>query len=87
MHIKTQTYMTIANILNLITLSNNYHKEQMDKSFKKKSQAEKLKEGFNVSQIHKIHKTILETKLKTNFVNIISPIAESEFNLVFRMFF
>ncbi|XP_060858973.1 uncharacterized protein LOC132936291 [Metopolophium dirhodum] len=77
----------VANIVNIISISNKHLKERMDESFKKISEAEKLKERCNANHLHEMHKKILENKLKTNFVYIISSFAESEFDLAFKMLF
>jgi len=81
------TVIIIANIVNIISISNKHLKERMDETFKKKSEAEKLKERCNANHIHEIHKKILETKLKTNVLYVISYFAESEFDLAFKILF
>lgn len=81
------TIVTIANILNIISMSNKHHKARMDESFKKRSEAEKLKERCDANRLHARHKKILETKLKNNFINVVSSFAESEFESAFQMFF
>lgn len=81
------TIIAITNILNIISISNKHHKERMDDTFKKISEAEKCKERCTANHFHRVHKTVLETKLKTNFVYVISSFAESEFDMVFQMFF
>jgi len=77
----------IANIVNIISISNQHLKERMDESFKKTSEEEKFKERCSANHLHEMHKKILETKLKTNVVYVISFFAESEFDLAFKMFF
>lgn len=77
----------IANILNVISMSNKHHKVRMDESFKKKSEAEKLKERCDANRMHLRHKKVLESKLKKNFVDVISSFEESEFENTFQMFF
>jgi len=81
------TVIIVANIVNIISISNKHFKERMDESIKKISEAEKLKERCKANHLHEMHKKILETKLKTNFVYIISSFAESEFDLAFKMLF
>jgi len=81
------TIVTIANILNIISMSNKHHKARMDESFKKRSEAEKLKERCDANRLHTRHKTILETKLKINFMKVVSSFLESEFESAFQMFF
>lgn len=68
-------------------MSNKYHKSRMDESFKKKSEAEKLKERCDANRLHSRHKTILETKLKNNFVEVVSSFDEPDFESAFQMFF
>jgi len=77
----------IANILNIISMSNKHHKARMDESFKKKTEAEKLKERCDANRIHLRHKKVLESKLKKNFVDVISSFEDSEFEHTFQMFF
>ncbi|XP_027843371.1 uncharacterized protein LOC114124329 isoform X3 [Aphis gossypii] len=84
---KQDTIVIIANILNIISMSNKYHKSRMDESFKKKSEAEKLKERCDANRLHGRHKTILETKLKNNFVEVVSSFDEPDFESAFQMFF
>lgn len=59
----------------------------MDESFKKKSEAEKLKERCDAIRLHSRHKTILETKLKNNFVEVVPSYNEPDFESAFQMFF
>lgn len=68
-------------------MSNKYHKSRMDESFKKKSEAEKLKERCDAIRLHSRHKTILETKLKNNFVEVVPSYNEPDFESAFQMFF
>lgn len=77
----------IANILNMISMSNKHHKARMDESFKKKTEAEKLKERCDANRMHLRHKKILESKLKKYFVEVISEFVYSEFEPAFQMFF
>lgn len=77
----------IANILNIISMSNKHHKARMDESFKKKTEAEKLKERCDANRMHVRHKKVLEAKLKKNFVDVISSFEDSEFECTFQMFF
>jgi len=79
--------VSIANILNLISISNNYHKARMDKSLKKITKAERIKERYFANQLHKRHIKTLETKLKKYFIEVISSFAELEFELAFHMLF
>jgi len=81
------TVTIIANIVNMILISNKHFKKRMDESLNIKSVQEKLTERYNANLIHETHKKILETKLKNNIVNIISSFAESEFDLAFKMVF
>ncbi|KAL4143659.1 hypothetical protein QTP88_005969 [Uroleucon formosanum] len=81
------TIVIIANILNIISMSNKHHKARMDESFKKKSEAEKLKERCDANRLHGRHKKILETKLKNNFITVVSSFEEPEFDSAFQMFF
>ncbi|XP_060877923.1 uncharacterized protein LOC132950461 isoform X2 [Metopolophium dirhodum] len=81
------TIVIIANILNIISMSNKHHKARMDECFKKKSEAEKLKERCDANRLHGRHKKILETKLKNNFINVVSTFKEPEFDSAFQMFF
>jgi len=81
------TIVIIANILNIISMSNKHHKLRMDECFKKKSEAEKLKERCDANRLHGRHKKILETKLKNNFINVVSSFKEPEFDSAFQMFF
>lgn len=77
----------IANILNMISMSNKHHKIRMDESFKKRSEAEKLKERCDANRMHLRHKKVLEAKLKTIFTEIVSSFIESEFEPTFQLFF
>ncbi|XP_003246246.1 uncharacterized protein LOC100568840 [Acyrthosiphon pisum] len=81
------TIVIIANILNIISMSNKYHEIRINESYNKRSEAEKLKEICDADQLHKKHKKILETKLKNNILCVISSFAESEFDSAFQMFF
>lgn len=81
------TIVIIANILNIISLSNKHHKSRMDESFKKRSEAEKLKERCDANRIHTRHKRILEVKLKTYFNLVITSFTDEEFETAFQMFF
>lgn len=81
------TIVIIANILNLISMSNKYHKNRVNESCKKRFEVDKLKESCDADRLHRKHKTILETKLKNNFICVISSFAESEFDSAFQMFF
>jgi len=81
------TIVIIANILNMISLSNKHHKFRMDESFKKKSEAEKLKERCDANRMHLRHKKVLEAKLKANFLDVINKFMDSEFEPTFQMFF
>jgi len=81
------TIVIIANILNVISLSNNHHKSRMDESFRKKTEAEKLKERCDANRLHGRHKKILEKKLKSYFTDVVSLFQESEFVEAFQMFF
>ncbi|XP_060872577.1 uncharacterized protein LOC132946544 isoform X2 [Metopolophium dirhodum] len=81
------TIVTIANILNIISMSKKYHQNRIHESYKKGSEAEKLKEICDADRLHGKHKKILETKLKNNFICVISSFAESEFDSAFKMFF
>lgn len=77
----------IANILNIISMSNKHHKARMDESFKKRTEAEKLKERCDANRMHLRHRKILESKLKKYFMEVISEFAYSEFEPIFQMFF
>jgi len=77
----------IANILNIISMSNKHHKVRMDESFKKKTEAEKLKERCDANRMHLRHKKVLESKLKKNFMDVVSSFEDSEFEHTFQMFF
>lgn len=77
----------IANILNMISMSNKHHKVRMDESFKKRTEAEKLKERCDANRMHLRHKKVLEAKLKTIFTEIVSSFIESEFEPTFQLFF
>ncbi|XP_016661291.1 uncharacterized protein LOC100574406 [Acyrthosiphon pisum] len=77
----------IANILNIISISNKHYKTRVDESFKKRSEAEKLKKRCDANRLHGRHKKILETKLKINFVDVVSSFEFSEFDTAFHMFF
>ncbi|KAL4082968.1 hypothetical protein QTP88_023974 [Uroleucon formosanum] len=81
------TIVIIANILNIISMSNKYYENRVNDSCKKTSEADKLKESCDADRLHRKHKTILETKLKNNFICVISSFAESEFDSAFQMFF
>ncbi|XP_003246470.1 uncharacterized protein LOC100574764 [Acyrthosiphon pisum] len=81
------TIVIIANILNIISMSNKHHKARMDECIKKKSEAEKLKERCDANRLHGRHKKILETKLKNNFISVVSSFKEPEFDTAFQMFF
>lgn len=81
------TIVIIANILNIISMSNKHHKARMDESFKKKTEAEKLKERCDANRMHARHKKILESRLKTHFANVITSFIETEFEPSFQMFF
>ncbi|XP_029347894.1 uncharacterized protein LOC100569364 [Acyrthosiphon pisum] len=81
------TIVIIANILNIISISKKHYKAQMDESFKKKSEAEKLKVRYDANRLHGRHKKILETKLKNNFIDVVSSFEMSEFDSAFQMFF
>jgi len=80
------TIVIIANILNIILMSEKYYKARFDASFKKKNEFQKLKERCDAHRLHVRHKKILETKLKNNFKDVISSFEESEFDLAFQMF-
>ncbi|CAI6359648.1 unnamed protein product [Macrosiphum euphorbiae] len=81
------TVVVIANILNIISMSNKHHKARMDESFKKRSEAEKLKERCDANRLHGRHKQILETKLKNFVIDVVSSFETSEFDSAFQMFF
>lgn len=81
------TIVIIANIINIIEMSNQYHKERINKSFNKGTKAEIIKERYDAGLLNKRHKTILETKLKKNFKDVVSSFEESEFDLAFQLFF
>lgn len=81
------TIVIIANILNIISMSNKHHKARMDESFKKKTEAEKLKERCDANRMHARHKKILESRLKTHFTNVVTSFIETEFEPSFQMFF
>lgn len=81
------TIVIIANLLNVISLSNKHHKSRMDESFKKRSEAEKLKERCDANRIHTRHKKILESKLKDYFNDVIISFSNEEFEPAFQMFF
>lgn len=81
------TIVIIANILNIISMSNKHHKARMDESFKKRTEAEKLKERCDANRQHMRHKNVLENKLKMNFLQVILTFEESEFEPTFQMFF
>lgn len=77
----------IANILNIISMSNKHHKARMDESFKKRTEAEKLKERCDANRQHLRHKKVLEAKLKKHFMEVVSTFLDSEFEPTFQMFF
>lgn len=81
------TIVVIASILNIISISNIHHKARMDESFKKKTEAEKLKERVDANRMHMRHKKVLEMKLKKYFVDVVTLFNESEFEHAFQMFF
>ncbi|CAI6352395.1 unnamed protein product [Macrosiphum euphorbiae] len=81
------TVVVIASILNIISMSNKYHKARMDESFKKSFDAEKLKERCDANKLHGRHKQILETKLKNYVIDVVSSFEMSEFDSAFQMFF
>jgi len=84
------TIVTIANILNIISISNKHLKARIVKSIKNKSEAEKFNEICDAHQLHRRYQKILEKKLKKNVIDVISPFAELpelEFNIAFQMFF
>ncbi|XP_050531877.1 uncharacterized protein LOC126900299 isoform X2 [Daktulosphaira vitifoliae] len=81
------TIVIIANILNIISLSNRHHKARMDESFKKKTEAEKLKERCDANRIHERHKFILESQLKYRFIEVVSMFSDQDFDHAFQMFF
>ncbi|XP_029347788.1 uncharacterized protein LOC100570368 [Acyrthosiphon pisum] len=81
------TIVIIANIINIIELSNQYHKERINKSLNKRTEAEKLKERYDASRLNERHKRILGTKFKKNFKDVVSSFEDSEFDLAFQMFF
>lgn len=77
----------IANILNIISMSNKHHKARMDESFKKRTEAEKLKERCDANRQHLRHKKVLEAKLKQHFMEVVSTFIDAEFEPTFQMFF
>jgi len=79
--------VTIANILNVISNSNEYLKARLDESTKKRSEAEKIKYICDARRLHERYNKILETKLKNKFIDITSSFKESEFYSAFIMFF
>jgi len=79
--------VTIANMLNVISMSNEYLKARLDESTTKKCEAEKIKYKRDARRLHKRCNTILENKLMTRFENITSSFKESEFYSAFIMFF
>jgi len=81
------TIVTIANILNIISMSNKYHENRINESYKKRSEVEKLKEIYDADQLHGKHKKILEAKLKNHFICVITSFEESEFDSAFKMCF
>lgn len=81
------TIVVIASILNIISISNIHHKARMDESFKKRSEAEKLKERVDANRMHARHKKVLEMKLKKHFTDVVSSFDDSEFEHAFQMFF
>lgn len=81
------TIVVIANILNVISLSNRHHKARMDESFKKRTEAEKLKERCDANRIHEKHKLILDSQIKNLFFKVVSMFSDQDFDLAFQMFF
>ncbi|VVC39772.1 Hypothetical protein CINCED_3A008814 [Cinara cedri] len=81
------TIVIIANILNIMKISNKHHKARMDGSFKKKTECEKLNERWDANRQHTRHKNVLESKLKMNFTRVVQSFEESDFETIFQMFF
>ncbi|KAL4088745.1 hypothetical protein QTP88_023829 [Uroleucon formosanum] len=81
------TIVTVANILNVISISNEYLQALMDESTKKKSEAEKIKYICYARQLYKGHNKILNMKLKKKVLDITSSFEGSEFYSAFVMFF
>ncbi|CAI6376358.1 unnamed protein product [Macrosiphum euphorbiae] len=81
------TIVIIANILNIILMSEKYCKARIDISSKKKNEALKLKERYDARKLNERHKKILVKKLKNNLICVISSFEESEFDLAFKMIF
>lgn len=75
----------IANILNMIIIVNKHFKLQMGECNMNSDLALKEKLRWNTSQVHAIHTNILETKLKKHFLNIITSIVDTEFELTIKM--
>lgn len=81
------TIVIIANILNIILMSEKYCEARIDISSKKKNEALKLKERYDARKLNERHKKILVKKLKNNLICVISSFEESEFDLAFEMIF
>ncbi|XP_022181956.1 uncharacterized protein LOC111041828 [Myzus persicae] len=70
--------VTIANILNIISMARKHYKARMAESLEKRSEGEILNAN---------HTTILETKLKDNFSALVSSFEGPDFDTVFKMLF
>lgn len=80
------TIFVIANILNVIVISNKHKVTRYNESFKNKTEAEKLNERCVAYKMHTKHANILESELMTNFIKVISFFNESDFKLAFELF-
>jgi len=81
------TIVIVANILNVISISNEYFQALMNESTKKKPGAEKVKYICYARQLHEGHNKILNMKLKKNVLEITSFFKEPDFYSAFVMFF
>lgn len=79
--------VTIANILNIIGISNNYHKACMGKSSKENTKSKNLNKRFMTNQVHEKHRRSLEAKLKEYFSIVVTTFEDVEFDSIFTMFF
>jgi len=79
--------VTIANILNIISICNEHFKEQLDQSTRKRSEVEKIKNICNARRLYERSNKILGAKLKNKFMGVTSSFKESEFDSAFIMFY
>ncbi|XP_016661575.1 uncharacterized protein LOC100574457 [Acyrthosiphon pisum] len=79
--------VTIANIINVISMSNEYLEAQLDESTEKRSEAEKIKYICDARRLHERYNRILETKLNKKCIDITSSFKKVDFYSAFIMFF